>query len=314
MSEIEIQSNEALYFSEALERPTYRLFRKDGGDTRWYYRPDTDRFYASVTSIIKSTMPTPYPLIQWMIKNGSDHEDIRDERASYGTWLHIQLASLLINGEYDLDTLESQAELGVVGAGLDPTKISWYDDAKKDILSFAQFVADHQVSPIAIEIMLSSSDGYAGAVDLVCEMNIGTGQNGSILKRDGDGERITAIVDVKSGKKGFWESHEIQLHMYWKMWSENFPDTPVSRLFNWAPKDWRSSPTFSLKDQTESSSAAKIPHLLSLFDIDSKGGPPSRLVVGGKITPGCDLGSCYRMENVREKMREYSALIDSSSL
>lgn len=299
----QIEEPSPLYFDGALTYPPKTLYRYDGGDIRWYFSPQSDRFYASVTSIIHKTMPTPYGLIQWMIKNSDDHEDIRDERAAYGTWLHIQLGRFLIERTYSLDTLTTEVYAAAVSEGADPQV--WYDSAKKDILAFAAFVQEHRVRPLAIELMLSSENGFAGSIDLVCEMSVGSGQNGKFLKRDGDGERITAIVDMKSGRKGFYENHEIQLHMYRQMWEENFPGIKISRLFNWSPKDWRTGPSFNLKDQTDSGSAAKIPHLLSLFDIDSKGGPGSRLVVRGTITPECDLGTCYAFEDIQAKMRSW---------
>jgi hypothetical protein len=274
--------------------PDYILYRFDGGDTRWYYRPDTRRFYPSVTSVISATMPTPYALIQYL-KNHPDPDGHRDERANYGTFLHIQIARLLMDGEYDLDALEESAYTSAVAAGAEPAR--WQEDAKKDLLAFAAFAREHSVKPIAIECVLCSDKGYAGAIDLVCEMRIGSGQNGSFLKRDGDGKKVTAIVDMKSGRKGFYENHEIQLHMYRDMWGETFPGVPVERVFNWAPTDWRTAPSWKLKDQTSSSSARKIPHLIELFSMSGQSGPSPRLVVQGKITKDRAISECYRFED-----------------
>lgn len=308
---ISIEEPSPLYFDGALSYPPKTLYRFDGGDVRWYFSPESDRFYASVTSIIHKTMPTPYGLIQWMIKNGDDHEDIRDERAAYGTWLHIQIGRFLIERTYSLDTLADAVYAAAISDGADPQV--WYDSAKKDILAFAAFVQEHKIRPLAIELMLCSEQGFAGSIDLVCEMTISEkGYWGEVYKsgqRKGEPKEtkqdvwVTAIVDFKSGRKGFYENHEIQLHMYQQMWDENFPGIKINRLFNWSPKNWETGPTFNLKDQTDSSSAQKIPHLLSLFEIDSKGGPGSRLVVKGEITPECDLSQCYAFEDVSAKMR-----------
>jgi hypothetical protein len=109
---------------------------------------------------------------------------------------------------------------------------------------------EHEVRPIAIELVLTSKMGFASAIDLVCEMTIGTSANGKILKKDinnGTCQRVTAIVDWKSGN-GFYESHAFQLEAYKKLVDEHFPDLNIEKLYNLSPK--ADSLKCEMKDQT----------------------------------------------------------------
>jgi len=54
------------------------------------------------------------------------------------------------------------------------------------------------------------------------------------------------------------------------MWNHHFPNNKIERIFNWAPKAWRGlTPTFTLTEQTNSKSIAKLPHLVALASIEN---------------------------------------------
>ncbi len=274
------------FAADGLILPDYRLFRADtDGETRWYYCPETDRYYPSVTSVIRATTPMPPGLLEWYKVHGSDADAMRDERADYGTFLHQQIGRLLVEGEYDLDLLPERC---LVAAPDPATARAWYHSVKKDLLSFEAFRRERGVEPIATEVVLKSERGYAGAIDLVCEM-------------DWKKNRIRAVVDFKSGRKGFYESHEIQLDLYWTMWEENFPDEPVEAVFNWSPKDWRDKPTYNLKDQTDRPGSELSDHVLAQFQARSYS-PPRQLVVRGMITPDTPIEDLYAFEDVRDRI------------
>lgn len=254
----------AMFFDEkTLIEPPYKVWQLNSKGHRYYYNfgdNGTPEFYPSVTTILSQTMPKSPFLIKWISDKGIDEaERYKAERAAYGTFMHIQFEELIINRVYDLDGLKSKLKDYIDNNKLPADFICYADELKKDVLAFAQFVLDYDVKPLAVEIALVHPVyNYAGTIDLPCTM----------LEKPGSQDYINAIVDFKSGRKGFYEEAEIQLHLYKMMWNENFPDVPIERVFNFSPKDWRKKPTYNLKEQTDSPNAQKIPYLLELAAIE----------------------------------------------
>lgn len=272
------------------------LYRLDSSGHRYYYRLDQDNnpiFYTSVTTMIKNTMPTSPHLIKWLVDKQGDGKDEAEERANYGTFLHAELASLLMNGTYDLDKLPEILQAFCTRENI-PYKAEWASELKKDLLALSQFIIDHNVKPLAIEICLwHPEDEYAGAIDLGCEMDVedkgyfgevyATGERKGQPKESKQVNRIRAIVDLKSGRKGFYESHEVQLAAYREMWNIHFPDMRIDRVFNVSPKEWRSTPSYNLTEQTDKKSIAKLPHLIQLAKIEDSRRSNMVTVCEGKI-------------------------------
>ena len=254
----------AVYFNrDALREPPYRLYRLDTEGYRYYYRYNENgelEMYPSVTTVLGGVLPTSPILIDWMISNGKEGSiEKRDLAASYGTFMHGQFETLIVNRRYDFDAVPSVLA-GYMEREHVPESLysQWLVKIRKDVLAFAQFVKDYNVRPLAVEIgLMHPRYRYAGCLDLPCMMT-----------DPKTTEAFAAIVDFKSGRKGFYEEHELQLHMYKDMWNDNFPDCPIERVFNFSPKDWRTKPTYNLKDQTDSVNAKKLPHLLALATIE----------------------------------------------
>lgn len=275
-----VEEMRAVYFNaDALKEPAYRVYQLNSDGHRYYYRfneAGEPEFYPSVTTLLKQVMPTPPALIDWMISNGKDGSvEKRDLAAHYGTFMHIQFERLIINRRYDFDSVPA-ALLDYMERENLPEKFLTDNltKARKDVLAFAQFVRDYNVKPLAIEIALVHPDyHFAGCLDLPC-----------VMIDPKTGKQYTAIVDFKSGRKGFFEEHELQLHLYRMMWNVNYPETPVERLFNFSPKDWRGAkPTYNLKDQTDSVNAAKLPHLLALAAIEDEKRDNTLTIVRGVL-------------------------------
>lgn len=282
---IKVTEAKHLFMGDGLVHPDYTLYRVDGGDVRWYFCPDDDTYYPSVTSVIGATTPTPYGLLVWMKKHGENADAMRDERAAYGTALHNLVERMLLGMSVTGADIANSMKAIELETGPKPQAqlAAFSRELRKDLLSFVQFAQDVSLEPVAVEIMLRG-DGYAGAADIVGYVN---------------GE--LSIVDIKSGKKGFYESHEIQLHMYKAAWDELYPDLPIQKVYNFSPKDWRKKPTYTLKDQTKSTSAAKIPLLLKLFSMsDHK--PPTLLDFDGAINLDSNVESLYEFTDIKSRV------------
>lgn len=275
-----VEEMTAMFFDEkTLIEPPYKVWQLNSKGHRYYYRYDDNgnpEFFPSVTTILSQTLPKAPHLIQWIANKGIEEaERYKGERAAYGTFMHAAFEELLINRAYDLDGLKGKLKEYIEVYRLPDDFIYYADDLKKDVLAFAQFVLDYDVRPLAVEIALVHPYyKYAGMIDCPCTM----------LAKIGGDERINAIVDFKSGRKGFYEESEIQLGMYRDMWNVNFEQFPVTRIFNFSPKDWRKKPTYNLKDQTDSPNAKKIPYLLELAAIEDEKRDNTFTAVSGEIS------------------------------
>lgn len=274
-----VEEIRAVYFdADALKEPAYRLFQLNSDGYRYYYRfndAGEPEFYPSVTTLLKQVMPTPPALLDWMIANGKDGStEKRDLAAAYGTFMHGQFETLIINRRYDFDSVPA-ALLAYMERENLPEKVfaEWLPKVRKDVLAFAQFIKDWNVKPLAVEIGLYHPKfHYAGCLDLPC-----------VMTDPKTGKSFVAIVDFKSGRKGFYEEHELQLHLYREMWNVHYPEMPVARVFNFSPKDWRKAPTYNLKDQTDSENAKKLPYLLALATIEDEKRDNTLTIVRGVL-------------------------------
>ena len=274
-----VEEIRAVYFNaDALKEPAYRLFQLNSDGHRYYYRfndAGEPEFYPSVTTLLKQVMPTAPALLDWMIANGKDGStEKRDLAAAYGTFMHGQFETLIINRRYDFDSVPA-ALLAYMERENLPEKVfaEWLPKVRKDVLAFAQFIKDWNVKPLAVEIGLYHPKfHYAGCLDLPC-----------IMTDPKTGKSFTALVDFKSGRKGFYEEHELQLHLYKDAWNCWYESMPITRVFNFSPKDWRKAPTYNLKDQTDSVNAKKLPYLLALATIEDEKRDNTLTIVRGVL-------------------------------
>jgi len=171
--------------------PKHRVFARPHirGDRHYLYGiPNDDRDSArpwlimpplpGVTSIIKRTCPTPESLIKWIAGFPGGYQASRDHTdlmAAKGTIMHGVLADV-VNGlvpEMGSPDWHRYMEVKLRKQRVDPKHHNEFEQfMRKSILSFLQWVEDYEVTIILMEIALvSESLGYAGQVDLFCEIN-----------------------------------------------------------------------------------------------------------------------------------------------
>ena len=276
------------YDRDILMKSPIVLYRTSHHGSRYYYTIANNLFkkYPSVTTVLDKVMPTSEYLIKWISQYGWEKaEEIKKQKGDYGTLLHILISQFLIDQKFESDSLRAVIATYKADHNITYDTSSWYNDLKKDIYAFHIFAAKHEVKPIAISIMLLSDRlQIAGELDMVIQMKVGTGVNGNILKNDlkvdKNGEikedktrTINAILDIKSGRHGFYPNQEAQLHLYKELWNDNFPHILIDALYNWAPKTWNEEPEYSLKEQSGSNEARKINLYIQLFQIDENVNP-----------------------------------------
>ena len=319
--DVTAEQTQAVFFdANALRVPNFRLYQLNTRGTRYYYTLDDEgvpTFYPSVTTILSEVSPRNPFLEKWKAEMGLEKaEAYTQERANYGTFMHGQIEKLLVARSYDLDNLKAELAKYVEREQLPLSFVNYAEDLKKDILAFAQFVIDYDILPMCIEQSLCSKKGYAGMIDLVCNMRVYT-KDEEAKAREKKGEkwtdkdeekytkRIIAMVDFKSGRKGFYESHVFQLYMYKDMWEEHYPDIPIQSVFNWSPKDWRKAPSYNFECQDDAQNPRIAELLLEQYQL-RKAETKSVTLVNGIISLSDGLSENYRTLSLEELVKEKS--------
>lgn len=289
-----IESVSPMFFdADAIRIPTHQLFRIYTPRGRYYYTVDLEnnavQIYIGVTTMIGALVPKGEGLVRWMADMGYDQAKVYSTiRAQYGTLMHNEFARFLIEGVYDMDAL-SERVYQYISEKCEHKQLinaeEWINDMVNDLLAFAQFCYDYQVQPIAIEIMLPHPDGYAGTIDLLCYMTIKEKIDPSkkATSNNISTKRVLAAVDFKSGRKGFYDEYAIQLESYRSLVQNEWPDLVVEKIFNWSPKEWRTTPGYNLKDQSEAVDAQKFSLLVEMAKIELMKIPSSFLKPHGII-------------------------------
>jgi len=268
--ELNYEDAKALYFDGGLIQSNQLLRRvKIGGAERYYYLESDDggrTFFTSVTTASRIAIPTSPFLIEWMISMGSKEnaENFAAKAAAFGTTLHrVCLEMYLLGEETKMEEIVDFTRNSAYVFGLKQEETEkWVREIKRSLLAFMQWVEDFKVRPIAVEFPIANSEmGLGGTIDLPCYITIKeNGYFGEVYKsgdRKGEPKETTqereviAIVDLKSSLKGnFYEEHEFQLEAYKRMWNNIYPQYHAEKIYNWSPKEWKTTPSYTFADQT----------------------------------------------------------------
>lgn len=317
-----LEEIKALYFNTAeLKAAPFPIYKYESGSDRHYYFFDQDQklhIMPSVTTVISRAVGMDIGLVKWYAEKGFEAaNEYKEERAYYGTFMHGLFAKFLIEKEIDLDLTRERINQYIEINKLPLSFADYTDDVNRNILALAQWVIDYNVRPLAIEIPLASIEmGIAGMIDLPCKIDIkvdgisetetyASGPRKGQLKEVKVTKTIECIVDFKSGKN-FFESHQVQLELYRRMFNENF-GTNIERVYNWAPSEWRGlKPTYKFVEQTTKRDGTakrgnqKADLLLELGKMNVKQSPVTNIT--GLLKIGKEPWTCIETMSMEKKI------------
>lgn len=230
--------------------PPRRFFRFDIQGHRHYYNPETDSLHKSLTTTIDAIMAPSRHLVSWreglvgaVGKQGLD--EIMEQLADYGTRAHTWVARFLLEGKINWAEVKKETYDAIIEAGF-PKRVAEVAGAEmqEDVASYLQFLEDYRVVVLAVEVPVWYRK-FATLIDLIVEMDATA--YGSEIPPD-KRKRHRAIINIKTGKKGFHETHELQLIGEMMAHNHVYPGQQIGKIYNLAPGAFKGKPTYKLQD------------------------------------------------------------------
>lgn len=311
------------WFDEtSIRLPNYRVGRVNFEKGRSYIKINEDgtlatpfRLYTSLTTAISASMPTPKQLEDWKFEHGKkESERLMRVAQHYGTLLHLEIAKFCIEKVYDLDGTDAVVEnyTSTNNFWEPECGFEWSRKLKQDMMAFMQFSFDYEIVTQGIEVVLLSEQGFGTMIDWVGLVTVDEkGEWGEVYKsgeRKGEPKITTkrvqkrAIINFKSGRKGFYDTHGIQIECERQLWEENFPDMPLDMACNWAPADWKTTPGYKLKTWEDSVTREEVNAILTLAEIRYRSRAEKRqyMKMSGVVSSREALASAIQYEDVEE--------------
>ena len=231
------------------------LWRYDLGNMRHYRRKNGETF-KSLTTFISAVESTPEILQGWresMLEELGSIEKVDafvDSTATYGTMGHEALAMIAREGSVDWARLMEWAREALSAQGMTGKTLSLAcGTLRDDTATFMQFIHDYKVRILAVELPVWLPDGIATLIDFVVEKDVMLYVDTPMEKR----KRHVCIINYKTGRKGFFESHALQLEGEKRMFNHVYGPTfgEIHNVYNLAPTNWKDVPAYKIKDQTK---------------------------------------------------------------
>lgn len=254
-------------YADAKLVPKYQVCRfDDKGDNRFYY------FHWNNELIIASGVTEPFGWVstererlnEWKEKN-PNWRHLLNISSDYGTLEHILYGGMGLGNGVNKELLTAMAKIAKDNG-------KSVDMPVKDTLAFLKFQEDYKIKTLLVEGQLAwydekNKEWLCLTVDWLGEIEIvnvtkemvedGVWQRGEKKGQPKFVEvktetpcRIIALIDFKSNffekeKKSFFETNKMQL-MAGKLAVEQNFDIKVDRIYNFAPNNWRSAPSYTL--------------------------------------------------------------------
>jgi hypothetical protein len=173
--------------------------RLDILDKRYYFSERLNKYFPSLTHVIKNGAPMDPHLLKWFKSNGFNADVLIKEAGDFGSKVH-DMIDRNIKGE------------NIVMANPDGT-YNYSMEQWESFLKFVDFMETNKVEPIANEIILISEFLNTGqTIDMVCKIN-----------------GKTWIVDFKTSNY-ISKDHFIQIAVNAYTWNEFFPELFIEKV------------------------------------------------------------------------------------
>lgn len=275
---VSIEAVNALFMQPAFQKSTKRItgekvFRIQIGGLRHYRRGASGKIYKSLTTFLGQlqTKSEGQFIENWRAEMAVElgslgaADEYVESTANYGTALHICTADYCRNNGVNWAEFERWAIDYLIAANFkNGTLNSAFNELTKDFAALLQFFHDYNVTVIAVELPAFLREGVATLLDLVVEMDAKQYTDKTPMEKR---QRIKSIINIKSGKKGFFKEHLLQLEGERRMFNQTFGKLvgyEIEHVFNLAPNNWLTVPTYTLTNQTKTIESRKISGLFTL--------------------------------------------------
>jgi hypothetical protein len=256
-------------YASLLLHPKWVINRYDDKKgNRFYYFVDGKEVVigAGSTTVIERVMPyEERRYIEKWKESNPNWRHLLDISGEYGTLEHITHGDIMFQKGVNKSTIEAMQKIIVEYGGNLNMPI-------KDVLAFMKFQEDFQLVPLLIEASLAWQDPETKewlmmTIDLLAKMTVTIKtktqvEDGVYLRGANKGqprfkdvtteEKVEKIllIDFKGNffdkdDKKFYESNKLQLQAAKLAVEQNF-DIKVDDVYNYAPKNWHTEPSYTL--------------------------------------------------------------------